>query len=237
MVPTRILLLTPEEEAPELTIILRASRPQLDIVPVHDKSDLLATEILSGDRLLSLFSPVIVPPEILKALDGPAYNIHPGPPEFPGLFPAVHAIMAGATSFGATAHEMTADVDSGRIVALNKVDIAPDIDRLNLEYASRILALKLLESIAGNLVSDAPSLPPLSVNWGSKVYTKSDFDALCTVPPDIDASAFALRLRAVGEGPFHRLRVSLHERTFSLDPVTEGGPFFKGGRSIGNVED
>lgn len=237
MGPSRILLLTPEEEAPELMQILRGPRPQLDIVPIHDKTQLLETKIQSGDRLISLFSPVIVPAQILAVLDGSAYNVHPGPPEYPGLFPAVHAIMSRAESFGATAHEMTTDIDSGPIVAFNKVEISPDIDRYNLESASRILALNLLESIADGLVNLDQPLAPLGITWGSKVYTKSDFDALCAVPPEIDAAAFALRLRAVGEGPYHRLRVSLHGRTFSLDPVADGGLFFKGGRSIGGTED
>jgi len=234
MIPARILLLTPAEDASELVQILHAAKHNIDILPIHDKAQLLATSIKPHDRLISLFSPVIVPSAILAALTGPAYNIHPGPPEYPGLFPAVHAVMAGATSFGATAHEMTAKVDAGTIIGFNKVDIDAGIDRLNLEAASRILALKLLESMAESLLGDDQALPPLDLSWGSKVYSKADFDNLCTLPADIDATAFALRLRAVGEGPFHRLTVSLHGRTFSLDPLGDNGTSFKGGRPVGN---
>ncbi len=58
-------------------------------------------------RVLSVLNRVILPARLLHALGEPAYNIHPGPPEFPGVAPEAFALDAGATGFGVTAHRMT----------------------------------------------------------------------------------------------------------------------------------
>ena len=68
--------------------------------------------------------------------------------------------------------------------------------------------------------------------WGTRTYTRKDFDALCEIAPDMGAEAFARRLRAVGEGPDHALTVTLHGRRFRLE-TEAGGVVVKGGTRIG----
>ena len=98
MTIARIVLLTQAAEGEVLADILRACNPSLRVLVVSDNEAVarLAREDLTGARLLSFCSPVIVPGEVLAALPGPAYNFHPGPPDRPGRYPSVFAIYEKA---------------------------------------------------------------------------------------------------------------------------------------------
>ncbi len=230
--PTLILLAPPEDQA-DASAPLRAADPDLAIVPVCDRG---AVERAVRDhprgRLLSVCSPVIVPASVLAALERPAYNVHPGPPIYPGLFPAVFALYDGVTTFGATLHEMAAEVDAGPIVATSEVDIPPDMDRLGLETLSRRLVLHLLRHCAEALVRTETPLARIDVPWAGPARRQADFDGLCRLPEDVDAAEFQRRLRAVGEGPRHALRLPRFGRWFRLEPAHPDTPVVKAGRVI-----
>ena len=86
-----------------------------------------------GRRLIAFCAGIVVPADLLSDLSGPAYNFHPGSPEFPGSCSASFAIYAGAARFAATAHEMRAAVDSGPIVATSWFDVPPASKYVDLE--------------------------------------------------------------------------------------------------------
>lgn len=230
--PTLVLLAPPEDQA-DLAALLRAAAPDVAVVPAETREDLVAAvQAWPRARLLSVCSPVIVPQALLSALPGPAYNLHPGPPAYPGLFPAVFALYEGATTFGVTLHEMTAAVDAGPIVATNSIDLPPDIDRLALEALSRRLARHLLAGTAAALADLSRPLPRTDLSWTGPVRRRADFEALCALPDHVDPSEFHRRLRAVGEGPHHALRLSRFGRVFRLEPAHPDAPVVKGGRPV-----
>ena len=230
--PTVILLAPPEDQA-EAGAPLRDADPGLVLVPVSDRAALeVAVAAHPHARLLSVCSPVIVPARVLAALTGPAYNLHPGPPAYPGLFPAVFALYDGVTTFGATLHEMAAEVDAGLIVAASEIDVPPDMDRLGLEILSRRLVLSLLRRCARALVRTDTPLAPVDVPWGGPARRQADFDALCRLPETADAAEFERRLRAVGEGPDHALRLPRFGRWFRLEPEHPDTPVVKAGRVV-----
>jgi methionyl-tRNA formyltransferase len=213
----RILLLTAEELVVPLTAALSRGSPGAALRPVH-RSDELAAAIKADPsaRLLCVGSGVIVPEDLLRQLQKPAYNIHPGPPEYPGLFPSVFALYDGAKTFGVTLHEMAAVPDSGAIVAVDRFDIPGSADRLALDMRSFEGILGLVQHFAGTLVGEG-ALPHSGERWSGTRRTRKDFDALCELPANVSRDEFERRYRAVGEGPHHALRLTLHGHSFRLD--------------------
>ena len=216
--------------------LLRAADAAVTIVPIATLPDLVAAAERHPDaRLVSVASPVIVSADILSALGGRAYNLHPGPPDYPGLFPAVFALYDGAAWFGVTMHEMAPEVDAGPIVAANRVPLPAGMDRVGLEALSRQLCWHLLSGLAMALVDTARPLPRVAESWCGPARRQADFDALCRLPADASEAEFRRRLRAVGEGPNHALRLPAFGRWFRLDPDRPDAPVVKGGRVVGTV--
>lgn len=229
-----VVLLTPIEEFEALAAKVRDIDPSALIKCAGDVDQL--RELVAGfgteDRLIAFATPVIVPADIIDALPSPAYNFHNGPPAYPGLFPACFAIYDGATTFGATVHELVAEVDQGPIVGVDMCEIPATIDRFHLEGVSRELLSRLLDRILPEILSVDDRPARTSFQWSPLVRRKPDFDALCRLPENVSREEFDLRLRAVGEGPFHALRVPLHGRWFRLEPTENAGPVFKGGKVV-----
>jgi methionyl-tRNA formyltransferase len=173
-------------------------------------------------RLISFGSGVIVPHAILGQLPGPAYNFHPGPPAYPGIFPSVFSLYDQLSEFGVTLHEMAAKVDSGAIVAVLNFPVPPTWDRLALDTATFGALLRLLEHLAPQLADISKPLPQTKHAWGAKKRTRADFDGLCNLPENTTAQEFARRYRAVGEGPDHALTFTRFGRTFRLAPQRSG---------------
>ena len=230
----QIVLLTPNEQAPDLIAILRRHAPDVAITQALDLDSLrrACRTLNTGDRLLAFATPVIVPADVLDTLPGPAYNFHGGPPAYPGLFPASFAIYEGADTFGVTAHEMTAQVDQGAIVAVDMIPMPANIDRLNLEALSRQMLLALVDRLAPMLLATDAPLPILDIAWAPNVRRMRDFEALCLLPENVDQAEFQRRYRAVGEGPFHALRIPVHGRWFRLESVPGDGVVYRGGQTV-----
>jgi methionyl-tRNA formyltransferase len=183
-------------------------------------------------RLVCAGSGVIVPPDVLQALAGPAYNFHPGPPEYRGLFPSVFALYDGARAFGVTCHEMTAEIDGGPIVAVERFAIPPDADRAALDALTYRQLCALLGALAPALADVTRPLPRSTAAWSGPVRRRADVEALCRLPPNVNPAEFARRHRALGEGPHHALSIELFGQRFALDNP-RGPAATRGGREIG----
>ena len=232
--PTEIVLLCDAMEAEELAAFLLKENPKLSITHVETKSALVehSKTPKQGQRLVAFCTSVIVPKTVLNAFNGDAYNFHPGPPTYPGLYPACFAIYDGATQFGTTCHALTENIDDGPIVGVNSVDIGPDINRLDLEALSRQLVTRLFISMAPVLATVEGLLPKVDINWSGKPTWRKDFDALCQLPSDVSEEEFNRRYRAVWEGPHHGLKIDLFGHTFRLAPKQEDDVVYKGGRAV-----
>lgn len=215
---SRLILLTQREFVGSLAPCLQAWPPGVNLQIAVTLADLEA--VLDQDsnvtRLISFGSGVIVPVPILNRLSGPAYNFHPGPPDYPGLFPSVFALYDGAQRFGVTLHEMAAKVDSGPIVAVETFAVTPVWDRLALDTVTFTAMVKMLERFAPQLADVTRPLAPIAVTWSGKRRTRKDFNALCQLPDDTTAEEFTQRYRAIGEGPEHALTLTRFGRTFRL---------------------
>ncbi len=203
---TRIILLTGEVEAPILSGLLRDQNPKLDIIAATSPAALeeAAKTVDSGTRLLSFCSPVIVPAGLLKALPGPAYNFHPGPPERPGRYPSVFALYDNAQQFGITVHEMLASVDSGPIVAAEWFSVPDDCLLQDLEELTLKHLVTAFYRLTPHLANKREPLPRLRYVWSGRKTTKAECDALAVISADMDDVEATRRRRACG---VHMLRV------------------------------
>jgi methionyl-tRNA formyltransferase len=196
----RIILLSDPAEGPHLAAILMAHAPSLKVELATTLAELqtAASQELADTRLVSFCSSVIVPADILQALPGPAYNFHPGPPEFPGRYPSVFALYQGAERFGFTVHEMAPKVDAGAIVAVDWFTIPVGCDVAKLEELTFAALADQFRALARHLATSERALIRLPYRWGLRKTTKADRDELCRITPDMDAAEIERRKRACG---------------------------------------
>ncbi|MEM9669658.1 MAG: formyltransferase family protein [Pseudomonadota bacterium] len=193
----RIVFLNGGEEAPYFEEFLRAQNPDIAVSNVTDVQALedVVTESGGHVRLISFLTSIIVPSRILTRLTLTPYNIHPATPDYPGSHPESWAIWEGAGEFGATAHEMTARVDDGPIVAVLRYAMPPDPQRVALNDHNYAEALKVFAVVVNHCAQTDNPMPHMAETWGRVKRTKKDFAALCRVPTGLSGEALA-RLRA-----------------------------------------
>jgi methionyl-tRNA formyltransferase len=174
-----IILLAGETERPVLSSMLAAAEPSIGVVAAGSVAEL--PEDLSSARLVAFVFPEIVPGAVLERLGFGAYNIHPGPPDYPGWMPAAFALHDGAATFGATLHEMAARVDAGTICDVESFAVPPGCGLQGLEELTYAAGLRLFTRWAEALVS--PLRPPrLPLPWGSRKCTRKALAALTAIP-------------------------------------------------------
>lgn len=230
----QILLLAEQPEHEALLSVLRRISPLVEATAISTKDE-LAEATQQPDpalRLVTFCTSVIIPTDILERLNGPAYNFHPGPPEVRGLFPSVYALYDGHEQFGATAHEIAEEIDSGPIVGVERTDLPDGIDRFNTEIIARRLVSRLFVKMAAYLVLTDDPLPHIDETWSGPIHTRKEFDALCRLPLDINEAEFARRYRAIGEGPDHALNFKCFGRTFKITPLPGQTTVYKGGKAV-----
>ena len=197
--PKRIILLCGDVEAPHLSGLLKRHRPDLDVVWVNSFGSLiLAADDLAGTRLISMLTDVIVPENILSGLDWPAYNFHPGPPEYPGSHAASFAVYYDADGFGVTLHEMAAQVDSGPIIEVRRYDMPPTKKFINVEMIAFEKLMEMFRDHAKHLACDDAPLPHSGEQWIGPKRTKAEAKRLSVIEADLTEDEINRRYRAFG---------------------------------------
>ncbi|MBL8642728.1 MAG: hypothetical protein JNK21_02260 [Rhodospirillaceae bacterium] len=200
MAVERIILLAGESEAPFLAAILRAHEARLavDLASSADELAAAAAEDLGRTRLVSFCSSVIVPASILNRLPGPAYNFHPGPPEYPGRYPSIFAIYDGAARFGITVHEMAPKVDAGAIVSAEWFGISPETTLPQLDELTFATLADKFRALSYQLATMSQPLRRLPYRWSGRKTTLAEAEALRHITPGMDAAEIERRKRACG---------------------------------------
>lgn len=199
-----IILLTSSEESPFLIDKLRKQMPEIEIEAVSDRDGLWQVSQQAREqtdhrlRLIAFCTNVIVPAEVLNGLTCGAYNFHPGSPDYPGVHAASFAIYDQVSTFGATAHEMEAAVDSGAIVGVEEFSVPMGSRFLDLEVLTYQHLISLFDRLLPQLVNLEAPLPHLDVTWGAKKRTQRNFEQMRDVSADMDENEIRLRWRAFG---------------------------------------
>ncbi|MCK5779070.1 MAG: hypothetical protein KAH11_09775 [Rhodospirillales bacterium] len=198
--PERIILLSGEVEAPHLREMLRQYNADLAVEPVFDNEGLHAAfrAGVENTRLIAFLTSVIVPASYLDALPGPAYNFHPGPPEYPGSYVAGFAIYDGAKTFGVTLHEMAARVDTGPIVEVRRFPVEDGWKFQDLEVAAFRHVVQLFTDYAEHMASDDTPLASGVEPWTGKPRTRAQAENLKEIEADMSEEEIVRRYRAFG---------------------------------------
>jgi methionyl-tRNA formyltransferase len=94
-------------------------------IPLLNLAD-VRREVGAADLVISFYNPVIFPADFIDQIRCGVLNIHPGPlPEYRGCHPVEHAMLDGATEFGATLHLCDSGIDTGPIVDEERIPITP----------------------------------------------------------------------------------------------------------------
>ncbi len=198
----RIIILTARREAPLLQQFLVERNPFVTVAIAHNLSSLTAAvDRYDGNvRIISFLAGTIVPASLLSRLRITPYNIHPGSPEYPGSHPESFAILEGAETFGVTAHEMTARVDAGPIVAVCRFPAPPNCERMELADLAYAHAVNVFSLVGAFCADTDASMPHMEEEyWASRKRTNKQFQTLCQIPANASSDEAALLWRACGD--------------------------------------
>lgn len=180
----QFVLLTGAMAAPFLRDYLVSRDPGCEVHIATNQAELEAVASARSDlRLIAFLTSTIVPQHILDRLDLEPYNIHPGPPEFPGVYPEVFAIWEDAPDFGVTAHVIEPRVDSGPIVFVERFAMPHGIERQALADRAFLCAINAFRYVADHCaMTDAP-IPKACEQWSGTLRTRAAFAELCARDP------------------------------------------------------
>ena len=199
-----IILLTGPTERAALPAPLLGQNPAVTVLTIESVEQLasLSADVLRRSRLIAFATPVIVPKTILDQIGYGAVNFHPGPPSYPGWAPAHFALYDEADEFGATVHVMIEKVDAGPIIDLVLFPIPPNTTVLTLEGMAYARLAFLFWRMARELACH-PALPgALSVEWGTRKYSRRTYVSMCEIPLDISKRELDRRMRIFGSNDF-----------------------------------
>lgn len=149
-----------------------------------------------GDYIVSYLSRWVVPAGLLERAAKAAVNFHPASPEYPGIGCNNFALYEDAAEYGATCHHMAAKVDTGAIIKVNRFPVHPDDDVESILSRTYEHQLELFFEIAA-LMAEGRALPESDETWTRPPFTRTQFNELFRIEPDMGHDEIARRVRAV----------------------------------------
>lgn len=147
------------------------------------------------DILISYISPWIVPKSILEKTKKWNINLHPGPPEYPGIGCFNFALYDSSKDYGTTAHIMESKVDTGKIICVKRftMDEKETVESLSIKtYEAQ---LSLYKEMMG-FIFDNNCLPNISDKWKRKPFKRSELEELSTINVNMSDTEIKKRIRS-----------------------------------------
>ena len=152
-----------------------------------------------GNLLISYLSQWIIPPNLLENASMAAINLHPGPPDYPGIGCTNFAMYNGEKEFGVTCHHMFSKVDCGPIIAVRKFPIFETDTVFTLTQHCYVEILHLFIDLLSDILQ-GKKLPVSQEYWKRKAYTRKDLNRLCELTPSMSREEVEKRVRATTYG-------------------------------------
>ena len=152
-----------------------------------------------GDLLISYLAQWIIPNRLLANADLAAINLHPGPPEYPGIGCTNFAIYNGENEFGITCHHMLSKVDSGSLIAVRRFPVFETDTVYSITQRSYVEILHLFFELISGLLQ-GKNLPESKETWTRKPYKRKDLDELCELREGMTDEEIQRRIKATTYG-------------------------------------
>lgn len=197
-----------------LHILGASGDPHLDAIARHGTAAGLAVRVYTGgfndplpeelgwldenDAILSYRGRWVLPVSVIHHV-GACLNVHPGPPEWRGVGCVNQALYADASTYGATAHYVSALLDSGPIVEVQRFEVFPKdtvASLLERTYAHMLpMAMRIVDKLA------LDQLPLYAADaWGGPLWTRKQLNELSTITLGMSDDEVARRVRATTFG-------------------------------------
>lgn len=140
-------------------------------------------------------------PREIEIFSGRCLNIHPAPPEYPGIGGINWAIYNGDKDFGLTLHVMNQKIDQGKIIDVIRFRLTPNINvtqAVNILFEQRSkLLLETIENLNKNInFEQFIQLQCLrNFSWGNKFFFREELNKMQTFEHDENMSKKELSLR------------------------------------------
>lgn len=162
-IPCQVVAVGSDCEAPGLEHASTRSIPHF-VVPVEDYGSREEWGVALGNVLESFDPDVIILSGFMKLLPAALVarfsprilNTHPSfLPEFPGPRAVLDALAAGVVETGASIIVVDEGVDTGEILAQERVPILPDDDEASLHGRIKVVERRLLLDVLSHLITDS----------------------------------------------------------------------------------
>ncbi len=175
--PRQLIVVAGDRDRSYLPTYLAETFPALDARVVADLPSLRAAFAGREDesRILTFLTDIIIPADILAATPLQAVNIHPGPPNYRGSCPDGFAWLDGAREFGVTAHELTTDIDAGRILSVRRFPTPLGATREDIANRAFEECLVLFALVVRHFARTNAPLPPAAERWSGPARTRAQF--------------------------------------------------------------
>lgn len=175
----------------------------LDPVTRGEDKLLQAIHQTKPDVVLSVQYPWILSSRVIEALDGKIINLHNGKlPDYRGHHSISHALLNRETTYTSTLHWIAPEVDRGRCIDTEIIEIFPGDTAKSLWSRSIGACIALVERLLdrAQTTQDIPYGSP--IGSGGRFYSRTMLDSLKRVSVDASADQMALIARACHFPPY-----------------------------------
>jgi len=167
---------------------------------------------LSGRFVFNFLSPRILHQPVLSR---ETVNFHPASPDYPGIGSASMALFDRVETFGATAHRMADEPDTGDILLVERFPVQPDDTCETLPQRAGESCLNLLRKMARH-IREHGALPEASgERWSRKPITRKEFEEWLVLDTE-DPETFERKIRCARNSKYPGPYVIVHGHKFSL---------------------
>lgn len=167
-----------------------------------------------GDYIISYLSRWVVPDYLLNRAKIAAINFHPASPDYPGIGCNNFALYEEAEEYGVTCHHMVTKVDTGDIIAVKRFPVWPADTVASVLSRTYDYQLILFYEVLDAVIADR-GLPKSDEKWTRKPFSRTKFDQLGKITPDMTQEEIEKRVRATHFGTW-KPTITVKGFTFEL---------------------